>query len=196
MPDGDSPDLHSHQRRAGPIPTTPPPCAWASSSAPICSIPTRTNAASPPTSRPIRSSYLGACDISLNELTGIYATFADQGVWVRQHIVVQVKDDKDRVIYQYKPEGHRVFSPQVARQVTGMMQNVLDFGTGAPVRAGIWLHRARRGQDRHDQRLQGCLVRGIHHPSRRRASGSGTTSRARSCRAVMGRRSRCRSGPT
>ena len=80
------------------------------------------------------SSYLGACDISLNELTGIYATFADQGVWVRQHIVVQVLDEKGQVIYQYKPEGHRVFTPQVARQVTGMMQNVLDFGTGAPVR--------------------------------------------------------------
>jgi penicillin-binding protein 1A len=83
---------------------------------------------------PYPSSYLGACDLSLNELTGIYATFANQGVWVRQHIVVQVKDERDRVIYQYKPEGHRVFSPQIARQVTGMMQNVLDFGTGAPVR--------------------------------------------------------------
>jgi len=80
------------------------------------------------------SSYLGACDLSLNELTGIYATFADQGVWVKQHIMVQVKDDRDQVIYQYKPEGHRVFSPQIARQVTGMMQNVLDFGTGAPLR--------------------------------------------------------------
>jgi penicillin-binding protein 1A len=45
-----------------------------------------------------------------------------------------VKDENDRVIYQFKPEGHRVFSPQIARQVTGMMQNVLDFGTGAPVR--------------------------------------------------------------
>jgi len=83
---------------------------------------------------PYPSSYLGACDISLDELTGIYATFADQGVWVRQHIVVQVKDENDNVIYQYKPEGHRVFSPQIARQVTGMMQNVLDFGTGSPVR--------------------------------------------------------------
>jgi penicillin-binding protein 1A len=82
-----------------------------------------------------RSSYLGAFDLSLNELTGIYAVFADQGVWVRQHIVVQVRDDKDRVIYQFHPEGHRVFSPQVARQVTGMMQNVLDFGTGSPVRS-------------------------------------------------------------
>ena len=80
------------------------------------------------------SSYLGACDISLNELTGIYATFADQGVWVRQHIVVQVLDEKGESIYKYEPEGRRVFTPQIARQVTGMMQNVLDFGTGAPVR--------------------------------------------------------------
>jgi penicillin-binding protein 1A len=83
---------------------------------------------------PYPSSYLGACDISLNELTGVYATFADQGVWVRQHIVVEVKDEKDNILYKYEPQGHRVFTPQVARQVTGMMQNVLDFGTGSPVR--------------------------------------------------------------
>jgi penicillin-binding protein 1A len=80
------------------------------------------------------SSYLGACDLSLNELTGIYATFADQGAWVQQHIVVQVRDEKDRVIYQYKPQGRRVFTPLVARQITGCLENVLDFGTGAPVR--------------------------------------------------------------
>jgi penicillin-binding protein 1A len=84
---------------------------------------------------PFPSSYLGSGTLSLNELTGIYATFADQGVWVKQHIVVRVLDDKGRVLYQYQPEGHRVFTPQVARQVTGMLQNVLDFGTGAPVRS-------------------------------------------------------------
>lgn len=83
---------------------------------------------------PYPSSYLGACDMSLNELTGIYATFANQGVWVKQHIIVQVRDDRDRVLYSYKPEGRRVFMPQVARQITGVLQNVLDFGTGAPVR--------------------------------------------------------------
>jgi penicillin-binding protein 1A len=85
---------------------------------------------------PFPSSYLGACDLSLNELTGIYAMFADGGVWVKQHIIVQVKDDQDRVIYDYKDkaEAHRVFSAVIARQVTGMMQNVLDFGTGQPVR--------------------------------------------------------------
>jgi penicillin-binding protein 1A len=81
-----------------------------------------------------RSSFLGAFDLSLNELTGVYATFANEGVWVRQHIVVQVRDSHDRIIYQYQPETHRVFTPQVARQVTGMMENVINFGTGAPIR--------------------------------------------------------------
>jgi penicillin-binding protein 1A len=95
---------------------------------------------------PFPSSYLGSCDMSLNELTGIYATFADEGVWVRQHIVVRVLDDKDRVIYQYQPEGHRVFTPQVARQVTGMLQNVLDFGTGAPVRQEYGFHAPAAGK--------------------------------------------------
>jgi penicillin-binding protein 1A len=83
---------------------------------------------------PYRSSALGACNVSLNELTGLYATFANQGVWVKQHIVVQVRDERDRVLFQNQPEGRRVFTAQVARQVTGMMQNVLDYGTGAPVR--------------------------------------------------------------
>jgi penicillin-binding protein 1A len=83
---------------------------------------------------PLPSSYLGACDLSLNELTGIYATFANGGVWVKQHLVTRVLDSHNRVIYDYTPEERRVFSPQVARQITGVLQNVLDFGTGAPVR--------------------------------------------------------------
>jgi penicillin-binding protein 1A len=92
------------------------------------------------------ASYLGACDISLNELTGIYATFANGGTWVRQHIVTQVLDDKGRVIYRYEPEAHAVFTPQVARQVTGMLQNVLDFGTGAPVRDEYGFHAPAAGK--------------------------------------------------
>jgi penicillin-binding protein 1A len=80
------------------------------------------------------SSYLGACSISLNEMVGIYGVFADEGQWVKQHIIIQVRDQDDNVLYAFKPEGHRVFTPQIARQVTGMLQNVIDFGTGAPVR--------------------------------------------------------------
>jgi penicillin-binding protein 1A len=92
------------------------------------------------------SSYLGACNISLNELTGIYATFANGGVFTRQHLVLRVLDDRDRVLYQYEPQGQRVFTPQVARQVTGMLQNVLDFGTGEPVRSEYGFHAPAAGK--------------------------------------------------
>jgi penicillin-binding protein 1A len=92
------------------------------------------------------ASYLGATNISLNELTGIYATFANGGTWVKQHIVTLVADDKGRVIYKYEPDAHAVFTPQVARQVTGMLQNVLDFGTGAPVRNEYGFHAPAAGK--------------------------------------------------
>ena len=95
---------------------------------------------------PYRSSFLGACNLSLNELTGIYATFANQGVWVKQHIVTQVLDEHNRVIYRYEPDAHRVFTSQVARQVTGMMQNVLDFGTGSPVRQDFGFNAPAAGK--------------------------------------------------
>ncbi len=100
---------------------------------------------------PYPSSYLGACEISLNELTGIYAIFADQGVWVRQHIVVQVKDEKDRVIYQYKPEGRRVFSPHRGAADHGLPAKRARFWDRRARPAGIWIHRAGRGQDGHDE---------------------------------------------
>jgi penicillin-binding protein 1A len=95
---------------------------------------------------PYPSSYLGSCTMSLNELTGIYATFADGGEWVKQHIVVEVRDSRDRTLYKFEPEGRQVFTPQVARQVTGMMQNVLDYGTGAPVRSDYGFHAPAAGK--------------------------------------------------
>ena len=83
---------------------------------------------------PLPSSYLGACDVSLNELTGVFATLANQGTWWQQHIVTKVLDDRNQVILENKPEGHAVFTPQVARQVTGMMENVISYGTGSAIR--------------------------------------------------------------
>jgi penicillin-binding protein 1A len=95
---------------------------------------------------PYPSSYLGACQISLNEMVGIYGVFADQGEWVKQHIIVQVRDQDDNILYQFKPEGHRAFTPQIARQITGMMQNVLDFGTGAPLRQSFGFNAPAAGK--------------------------------------------------
>ena len=112
---------------------------------------------------PYPSSYLGACDLSLNELTGIYATLANHGDWVRQHIVVQVLDDKNRIIYQYKPEGrHCVFSPQVAQQSAGARpRSVLDFGTGSPVRQEYKFTAPAAGKTGTTNDYKDCWFEGI-----------------------------------
>ena len=51
-----------------------------------------------------------------------------------------------------------------------------------------------RGQDRHDRRFQGRLVRRLHVLDRRRASGSARISRRRSDAKATARATRCRSG--
>jgi penicillin-binding protein 1A len=73
--------------------------------------------------------------MSLMELTEIYQTLANQGTWVRPHYIIEVRNSNNEVLYHYEPLARQVFTPEVARQVTGMMENVLDFGTGAPVRS-------------------------------------------------------------
>lgn len=84
---------------------------------------------------PVPSSYLGSCDVALSELVQLYGVFAHQGVWNKPYIVTEVVDDRGKVLFRYIPESRRVFPPQVATQVTGMLENVTRVGTGASLRS-------------------------------------------------------------
>jgi penicillin-binding protein 1A len=80
------------------------------------------------------SLFLGACELSLVEVTSAYATLGAGGVWHEPFLVVQVQDAEGRVLFQRQPAARVAMSPEVARQVLGMMEAVMDWGTGAPVR--------------------------------------------------------------
>lgn len=84
---------------------------------------------------PFQSSYIGACQLTLAEMTGLYATFANGGVWNKPYLITEVRDENDMVIYRHEPESRRVFSVEIARQITGILQNVIDYGTGQPIRS-------------------------------------------------------------
>ncbi|MEM1059696.1 MAG: transglycosylase domain-containing protein [Verrucomicrobiota bacterium] len=79
---------------------------------------------------PYQSSYLGACDLSVAEMTTVYATLINGGVWEEPHIVNEVRTNDETVLYRHKPASREVFSPQVARQVVGMMENVVENANG------------------------------------------------------------------
>lgn len=84
---------------------------------------------------PYNSTYLGACDISVLEMAGVYCTLAAGGVYNKPFLVTEVKDAEGTTLYRHEADPVAVFTPQVARQVTGMMENGVDSGTGATLRS-------------------------------------------------------------
>ncbi|MGL5875932.1 MAG: PBP1A family penicillin-binding protein [Xenococcaceae cyanobacterium] len=96
---------------------------------------------------------LGESETNVLEMTGAYATFANQGVWNRPHAIARILDGNDcqdyrdrqtcRVIYSFSEDRsnyHRsVISEALANQMTRMMQAAVSEGTGraANIRPGI-----------------------------------------------------------
>jgi membrane peptidoglycan carboxypeptidase len=76
---------------------------------------------------------LGTAEVSPLAQAGAYATFANDGVVVPDHVVREVRDRKGRVIYEANPEKKRVVSEDIAHDVTFALSNVVQEGTGSAV---------------------------------------------------------------
>ncbi len=100
-----------------------------------------------------------------------YATFANDGVHVANHVVKEVRDANGKVIYKAKPDEKRAMSEDVAHDVTYALSNVVENGTGRSVQT---LQPPGRRQDRH-QRRRGRRAR----TSSTRRGSSATPSRSR-----------------
>lgn len=99
---------------------------------------------------PVPALILGQSEVPLIEMTGAFSVLANEGVRNRPHLVDRVFDSSDcedlsdrttcRVIYDYRtdPEmNQQVISPQVARQMTGLLQGVIQSGTGRNAYIGL-----------------------------------------------------------
>jgi penicillin-binding protein 1A len=73
---------------------------------------------------------LGSGDVTLLELTGAYATFANQGVHMEPLMVRYVTDAQGRLVEENIPQGKEAIDPQVAAGLTRMLQGVVERGTG------------------------------------------------------------------
>ena len=76
---------------------------------------------------------LGTAEVSPLAQASAYATFANDGVVVPDHVVREVRDRKGRVIYKANPEKKRVVSEDIAHDVTFALSNVVQEGTGSAV---------------------------------------------------------------
>ena len=95
---------------------------------------------------------IGAYDATPLDMAGAYTVFANNGVHIDPWMLATVRNangDIDRPTT--RPTAKQVLDPRVAYLTTNLMENVMNHGTGEP-RARTRLHRARRGQDRHQPR--------------------------------------------
>jgi penicillin-binding protein 1B len=77
---------------------------------------------------------LGAYDATPLDMAAAYTAFANAGVRLSPILINSVRNSKGDVIMDFNPDKRPVLDPRIAYVMTNMMEGVLNFGTGYPVR--------------------------------------------------------------
>jgi penicillin-binding protein 1B len=78
---------------------------------------------------------LGAYEMTPIEVAAGYTAFATNGVRAEPLFITSVLDEDGKIVEKQSPRNRPVLDPRVAYLVTSLMENVLNQGTGASVRA-------------------------------------------------------------
>ncbi|MFM2207018.1 MAG: hypothetical protein RL213_993 [Bacteroidota bacterium] len=77
---------------------------------------------------------LGTPDVSVYEMVGAYATFANMGVWTQPQYLTRIEDKNGNVLQEFVPRKVEAISEETAYLMSNLMQGVVQFGTGARLR--------------------------------------------------------------
>ncbi len=83
---------------------------------------------------PYPSIALGTSEVTPLEMTSAYGTLANKGIHVTPISILKIEDRNGILIAQFTPEYKEAISPQTASIITNMLQDVVNYGTGAGVR--------------------------------------------------------------
>ncbi|CAI9403079.1 transglycosylase domain-containing protein [Aestuariimicrobium sp. T2.26MG-19.2B] len=76
---------------------------------------------------------LGTAEVSPLEQAGGYATFANDGKQVGNHVVAKVTDIDGKTLYENKPKAQQKIEADISKDVTYSLQSVVKQGTGGRV---------------------------------------------------------------
>jgi penicillin-binding protein 1B len=94
---------------------------------------------------------LGAYEVTPLEIAGAYTIFANSGVKAEPSFVRSVRDSKGSSIERAEPKLKPVLDPKIAYLMTGLMEGVINHGTGARARGlGFTLPAAGKTGTSHD----------------------------------------------
>jgi penicillin-binding protein 1A len=78
---------------------------------------------------------LGAADMKLLEHVSSFTVFPNDGIRIDPHMIRRVTSYEGALLEEAHPEVHDVLSPDVARTMTAMLEEVIQFGTGIQARS-------------------------------------------------------------
>jgi len=80
---------------------------------------------------------LGTVDLSLYEMLGAYATFANKGLQIEPMMILKIEDKNGTVLEQFIPTSKEVLSEESAYVVINLLEGVTQSGSGIRLR-GKW----------------------------------------------------------
>jgi len=87
--------------------------------------------------RPEYSLALGSSEVTLLEMTDAYSVFANEGLLRPTHLITEIRNTSGAPLYTRRTvAGRRVYPVPYARQMTSMLRDVIDSGTGHGARLG------------------------------------------------------------
>ena len=78
---------------------------------------------------------LGSVDLSLFEMVGAYATFANKGLQVEPMMLLKIEDKNGTVLEQFIPNSKEVLSEESAYVVINLLEGVTEAGSGVRLRS-------------------------------------------------------------
>jgi penicillin-binding protein 1B len=78
---------------------------------------------------------IGAYDATPLQMAGAYTVFANGGIKIDPWMLASVRSSDGDVMSDYSPTSKAILDPRVAYLTTNMLENVINHGTGAGVRA-------------------------------------------------------------
>ncbi len=89
---------------------------------------------------------LGTPEISVFEMTGANATFANKGTWIQPTFITRIEDKNGKVLADFNPKTEEVMSEEKAYIMLQLMKGVVTSGTGARLRFRYKLENPMAGK--------------------------------------------------
>ncbi|MFM7901390.1 MAG: penicillin-binding protein 1A, partial [Bacteroidota bacterium] len=77
---------------------------------------------------------LGTPDITVYEMVGAYAAFANKGVWTEPIFISSIKDKSGNLLHEFVPKRVEALDETTAYTTLSLLKGVVEYGTGARLR--------------------------------------------------------------